>query len=107
MEQNKSVAEEFKTQGNSFFEKKEYIPAAESYGKGIEACPSNETQLLVILHSNLAAANLKMENFGLTISGAKTAIILIQLMLSLIIVALKLTWCWNIMHLHWLTSRRL
>jgi serine/threonine-protein phosphatase 5 len=74
MEQNKSVAEEFKTLGNSFFEKKEYIPSAESYAKGIEACPTSETQLLVILHANLAAANLKMENFGLTISGAKTAI---------------------------------
>lgn len=61
MEKNKSVAEEFKTLGNSYFEKKEYIPAAENYGKGIEACPPSETQLLVILHANLAAANLKME----------------------------------------------
>lgn len=61
MEQNKSVAEEFKTLGNAFFEKKEYIPAAENYGKGIESCPASEKQLLVILHANLAAANLKME----------------------------------------------
>lgn len=74
MEKSKETAEKLKAEGNAHFEQKSYMPAAEAYGKALEVCPCNETQLLVILHANLAAANLKMENFGLTITGAKTAI---------------------------------
>jgi hypothetical protein len=32
----KDLAEKLKGEGNAFFEKKEYIPSAEAYGKGIE-----------------------------------------------------------------------
>jgi serine/threonine-protein phosphatase 5 len=74
VEKSKELAETYKAEGNSYFEKKTYIPAAEAYQKGIEACPTTEVQLLVVLHANSAAANLKMENFGLTISSANTAI---------------------------------
>lgn len=85
---DKAKAEQFKEQGNTCFSEKHYIPAVSFYDQAIEVCsrfikipfflvhspkvcPPTESAFLAILYGNRAFANLKMENFGLTITDAE------------------------------------
>eukprot|EP01127_Copromyxa_protea_P018304 TRINITY_DN5727_c0_g1_i1.p1 TRINITY_DN5727_c0_g1~~TRINITY_DN5727_c0_g1_i1.p1 ORF type:complete len:484 (-),score=125.10 TRINITY_DN5727_c0_g1_i1:47-1498(-) len=67
-------AEKFKTLGNEFFNKKQYIPAVENYTRAIEVAPADDHEFLAVLYGNRAFANLKMENFGLTLSDSDKAL---------------------------------
>eukprot|EP01126_Amoeba_proteus_P055882 TRINITY_DN695_c1_g1_i8.p1 TRINITY_DN695_c1_g1~~TRINITY_DN695_c1_g1_i8.p1 ORF type:complete len:500 (+),score=86.29 TRINITY_DN695_c1_g1_i8:46-1500(+) len=74
MQHDREQAEKHKNEGNEYFAKKQYIPAAESYSKAIEFAPPDDKPFLAILYGNRAFANLRMENFGLTLQDADKAL---------------------------------
>jgi hypothetical protein len=49
---SKQEAEKYKTLGNEFFTKKQYIPAVDNYTKAIELAPVDDPSFLAILHGN-------------------------------------------------------
>lgn len=62
-------AEEFKTQGNKYFESNNFIRAIEFYSLAIQHDPTN-----AIYWSNRAFCHIKMENYGSAISDGTAAI---------------------------------
>lgn len=66
---DKEAAEKFKGQGNELFKACKFVGAINAYTKAVENDPN-----CAIYFSNRAFCHIKMENFGLAIIDAKTAI---------------------------------
>lgn len=69
LEEDKVKAEEFKTQGNDHFKKKEYPQAVELYTKAISYGPKEASYL-----GNRAACYLAMEKYQLCINDCNKAL---------------------------------
>ncbi|KAG8938006.1 hypothetical protein FRC04_009813, partial [Tulasnella sp. 424] len=60
--------EEWKTQGNGYYQKGYYIPAAVSYSRGLQRFPTSS-----VLRLNRAMAYLQLEYYGAALSDCETA----------------------------------
>ena len=67
-----ALAEEFKNQGNDFFNASKFQDAYDAYSKAIEVGLTNKKQ--AVYYSNRAFSSLKLENYGIAIADAKAAI---------------------------------
>ncbi|KAI0832494.1 hypothetical protein BC628DRAFT_1346926 [Trametes gibbosa] len=67
------IAQNFKEQGNDYFQGKRYREALGFYAQGIDACPTDKT-LLEALLCNRAACNLELQNYGIVLKDCSKAI---------------------------------
>ena len=62
--QSVASADEFKGQGNKFFQQKRYADAVDCYSKAINCCPPGETSKLSVYYQNCAAVYKKMDKWN-------------------------------------------